>query len=82
LIDYVPDDCPRVLINKERVGEARHRWDDGFRFEERSRDYFWQGEADVGAEELARRLGWEVSSRSREEDVADEMGRRMSWKGS
>lgn len=62
LIDYVADDCPRVLINRERVGEARHRWDDGFRFEDKTRDYFWQGEADVGVAKLAEKLGWKVSS--------------------
>ncbi|KAJ9109821.1 hypothetical protein QFC20_003237 [Naganishia adeliensis] len=58
LIDYVADDCPRVLINKERVGEAHHRWDDGFRFEDKTRDFFWQGEADVGIAKLAEKLGW------------------------
>ncbi|KAJ9113951.1 hypothetical protein QFC19_000146 [Naganishia cerealis] len=67
LISHVGPDCPRVLINKERVGEARYAWDDeGFRFpssaeaaeREGTRDFFWQGEADLGVRELAEKLGW------------------------
>ncbi|KAJ9101713.1 hypothetical protein QFC21_003051 [Naganishia friedmannii] len=61
LINYVPRSCPRILINKEKVGEARGRWDDdGFRFEDGTRDFFWGGEADVGLRQLAEKLGWKL----------------------
>ena len=62
LVDQVPATCPRLLINRELVGEAMSKWDDGFRFKNGSRDWFYEGEADAGAMELARELGWEVSA--------------------
>lgn len=61
LIDEVPEDCPRLLINRELVGESRGKWDDGFKFEEGSRDWFERGYADEVIWELCREVGWEVS---------------------
>lgn len=59
IVDRVGDDCPRVLINREAVGVARGPWDDGFVFEDGSRDVFYEGEADAGVLQLAEALGWE-----------------------
>jgi hypothetical protein len=62
LVERVPRTCPRLLINREAVGEATGWGDRGFSFREGSRDRFFQGDADAGARELARGLGWQVSS--------------------
>jgi hypothetical protein len=62
LVSEVSPSCPRLLINREAVGEAVNKWDeDGFRFEFRSRDRFYEGDADAGVRDLAKALNWEVS---------------------
>lgn len=58
IVGMVDEDCPRVLINRESVGEARGPWEDGFIFDEESRDMFYEGEADSAILELAKVLGW------------------------
>ena len=68
--DKVNQDVPRVLINREKVGEADPevakalayhglKGPPGFNFAEgNSRDVFYQGDCDAGVEELCRLLGW------------------------
>jgi len=68
LIDEVPDSCPRVLFNRDRVGERGDlgmlaRLDPlmrggGFDFSS-ERDSFYQGDVDDGVRLLARYCGWE-----------------------
>ncbi|KAF8071129.1 sirt2 [Scenedesmus sp. PABB004] len=73
LIDAVPDDCPRVLINRERVGEGMGgglgllssllgaRGGGGFVFDEEDgawRDALYLGDCDDAVAELAELLGW------------------------
>lgn len=55
---------PRVLINRERVGEADATLllfgaKRGFKFEEQHRDALFLGDCDDGVRVLARSLGWE-----------------------
>ena len=55
---------PRVLINRERVGEAdaalmlfgQKR---GFSFDEKHRDALFLGDCDDGVRQLAKMLDWE-----------------------
>ncbi|XP_053979362.1 NAD-dependent protein deacetylase sirtuin-2 isoform X1 [Hylaeus volcanicus] len=67
LVDRVRPNCPRLLINKEKVGMQdrlsrllglRH----GLVFDTRSshggRDVAWLGECDTGCQLLAEKLGW------------------------
>ncbi|GAA5909905.1 SIR2 family NAD-dependent protein deacylase [Sporobolomyces salmoneus] len=69
LLHRVPASCPRVLINLELVGEAKHPWEEGFRFNESEaqerRDLFWKGESDAAVGELCRLVGeeWETELR-------------------
>lgn len=68
--DKVNKDVPRVLINREKVGQcdpemakamAYHGLETktGFDFSEGTRrDVFYQGDCDAGVEELCRLLGW------------------------
>lgn len=68
LIDEVPESCPRVLFNRDRVGERGDlglfaRLDPlvrggGFDFSS-ERDSFYQGDVDDGVRLLARYCGWE-----------------------
>ena len=52
LVDYVPEDTPRLLIYREAVGPfARLK-------KGRGRDAFWEGDADVGVKKMAEALGW------------------------
>ena len=69
-IDEVPADCPRYLLNLDRVGEKASKgyssvfgYDNstGFDFSENSRDSFCQGKVDDMVRLLARKCGWEVS---------------------
>lgn len=68
LIDEVPRDCPRWLLNLEKVGEARKgllaRFDPmdggGFDFSEGSRDTFCEGKVDETIRVLAQKCGWEA----------------------
>eukprot|EP00775_Hariotina_reticulata_P006779 gene6779-6996_t len=73
LIDAVPDFCPRVLVNRERVGEGMgglglmgsllgFGGGGGFIFESSEgayRDVLFLGDTDDGVKQLARLLGWE-----------------------
>ncbi|XP_019851847.1 PREDICTED: NAD-dependent protein deacetylase sirtuin-2-like [Amphimedon queenslandica] len=64
----VREDCPRLLINYEKVGEGQAdplmmllgMGGAGFDFGDKAyRDVFLQGTCDEGVKELAKRLGWE-----------------------
>ncbi|KAF6251609.1 DHS-like NAD/FAD-binding domain-containing protein [Scenedesmus sp. NREL 46B-D3] len=73
LIDAVPEHCPRVLLNRERVGEGMGSLGllgsllglgggGGFTFEHDQgayRDVLYLGDADEGVRELCSLLGWE-----------------------
>ena len=65
LVEKVPVMTPRVLINRERVGEAnplglRLGVDKGFNFGQGNyRDALFEGDCDDGIWELCRLLGWE-----------------------
>ena len=68
--DKVNKDVPRLLINREKVGEADPeaakalayhglKGPPGFNFsKDNYRDVFYQGDCDAGVEELCRLLGW------------------------
>uniref|UniRef100_A0A914HJT4 Deacetylase sirtuin-type domain-containing protein n=1 Tax=Globodera rostochiensis TaxID=31243 RepID=A0A914HJT4_GLORO len=55
LVDEVPADTPRLLINLQPVGTNSLRYEEA----ENIRDVFWQGECDEGAKRLAKLLGWD-----------------------
>ena len=66
LIDRVAADCPRLLVNKEVVGEAEYPGaKKGFDFERKAEygvsDVLFQGDSDTAVWNLAKELGWEVS---------------------
>ena len=59
------DDVPRVLINRERAGEADSMlmlmgYKRGFQFDEQRRDALYLGDCDDGVRQLAELLGWEA----------------------
>lgn len=65
LIDKVPKDCPRLLINKEKAGEVDPirrflGYGKGMSFESKHnyRDIAWLGLCDDGCKKLADLLGW------------------------
>lgn len=66
LIGNVKETVPRVLINRERVGEARHPLlaqidKRAFNFDTKEggyRDVFHKGDCDAGCRRLAELLGW------------------------
>ena len=63
--DHVGKKIPRVLINRERVGEADATLmllghSKGFSFDEKHRDALYLGDCDAGVRQLARKLGWEA----------------------
>ena len=63
LIAQVSPDTPRLLVNRERVGDGALGGPIGpsgaFDFDgAQSMDRFYQGDCDDACEELARRLGW------------------------
>ena len=70
LIEYPDIDCPRLLINREKVGEVPSRRSffemgmskgRGFDFsEEGKRDVLFLGDCDDGVSELCKHLGWEL----------------------
>ena len=70
LIDEVPLDCPRALLNLERVGETGRGsmfskfaldFSEGFDFDsEDSRDIFCPGAVDETVRLIAHKCGWEV----------------------
>jgi NAD+-dependent protein deacetylase sirtuin 2 len=56
LINRVPSNTPRLLINKEKVG---HR-SGGFKFNKKNtRDVALINDCDNGVRELAKKLGWD-----------------------
>ena len=56
LVTQAPPGAPRVLINRERVGEGGWR---GFDFDAPgTADLHYHGDADDGVRELARLAGW------------------------
>lgn len=61
LIHRVSDQIPRLLINRERVGEAKSPSDAGFDFGKGNlkRDVLYLGDCDDGIWELCKLLGWE-----------------------
>jgi len=60
LVERVPDDCPRLLINREIVGTAPHMFARGMNFKsERNRDIAVLGDCDDGVKKLVKALGWE-----------------------
>ena len=61
--DHVEDDVPRLLINRERVGEAdptlrRLGHSGGFDFDRKHRDTLHLGDCDAAVHKLAEALGW------------------------
>lgn len=79
LIEEVPLDCPRALLNLERVGENRGgslfarfgpSFGEGFDFDsEHTRDIFCGGPVDDTVRLIARECGWE--------EELDEMHKQM-----
>lgn len=67
LIRRVREDCPRLLINRELVGQNDLLRSLGlacgldFDPEHGTRDVFWEGMCDDGCQLLADKLGWGVS---------------------
>lgn len=67
--DKVSEDCPRALINRERVGELDEMlralgYTKGFNFGAGNyRDALYLGDCDAGVWELCRLLGWEQDLR-------------------
>lgn len=62
------DDCPRLLINREKVGQksgffAMLGVSGGMDFDspDNTRDVAWLGDCDEGCRLLAEKLGWDVS---------------------
>eukprot|EP00804_Cyclotella_cryptica_P005767 CCRYP_000090-RA/>CCRYP_000090-RA protein AED:0.05 eAED:0.05 QI:192/1/1/1/1/1/4/798/354 len=49
--DWVPNSCPRLLINREIVGSFRHN---------KSDDVILEGDCDEGVRKLCRLAGWEA----------------------
>jgi len=62
LVDKPLPRCPRVLLNRQAVGEASSSFGNGFHFTsgEGGRDVFIQGDCDAGVLELCKHLGWEA----------------------
>jgi NAD-dependent deacetylase sirtuin 2 len=66
LVREVMPDVPRLLVNRERVGEHKGRMlsrnrSPAFQFDlPNSRDVFFKGDCDAGVWELARLMGWEA----------------------
>ncbi|KAL3083132.1 hypothetical protein niasHS_010934 [Heterodera schachtii] len=55
LVDQVPSDTPRLLINLQPAGTDLLRYAEPGNI----RDVFWQGKCDEGVKRLAKMLGWE-----------------------
>jgi len=64
LVNKVRDDCPRLLINREKAGEgdrlmALLGMGGGMDFSDKStRDIAWLGDCDDGCQLMADKLGW------------------------
>lgn len=61
----VNENCPRLLINREKCGEKNGIWgmSSGFDFDSKhnTRDVAWLGDCDEGCQLFAEKLGWGVS---------------------
>lgn len=55
LVDYVKKDCPRLLINRDLVGEWQDHEDDP---DNNYRDVAYLGSCDDGCIEMAELFGW------------------------
>lgn len=74
LVNAVPGDVPRVLINREAVGpfsRLKHNKSKG-------RDHLYQGDTDEAARIIARELGWEDELDKLIEDGRKEL--EKTWK--
>ncbi len=67
LVDLVPSECPRLLINLEEVGNKSSVWAFlgfssglGFHRADNFRDVAWLGDCDEGCLLMAGKLGWKV----------------------
>ncbi|XP_043191691.1 NAD-dependent protein deacetylase sirtuin-2-like [Amphibalanus amphitrite] len=75
LVDRVQDTCPRLLVNKEKVGRPsvlmRLFGQKGLDFDSASnyRDVCWLGTCDDGARAMAAALGWEEDLRKLESEA-------------
>lgn len=58
--DLVADTVPRLLINREVVGEAAPGSRRGFDFSDDSRDGAFVGDCDQAVQALVQLLGWEA----------------------
>ncbi|XP_033217139.1 NAD-dependent protein deacetylase sirtuin-2 [Belonocnema kinseyi] len=65
LVERVKSSCPRLLINKEKVGTADRLMrflgmKKGLDFDSKDsgRDIAWLGDCDLGCQEFAEKLGW------------------------
>jgi hypothetical protein len=56
LIDKVPMDCPRLLINRDLVGQSEATFRRPFQYRQPTRDRFYLGEADHGISTLASQI--------------------------
>ena len=78
-VDHVNDNVPRILINRERVGEADAALSllgrsDGFRFDNKHRDALYIGDCDEGVRVLAESLGWSEDLQALIDSAADTNG--------
>ena len=58
--EHVGEAVPRLLVNKEVVGTSAFAGDQGFDFQQGSRDVLFQRDCDEGITALCRLLGWEA----------------------
>ena len=63
LVNEVPAGTPRLLINRERVGEQSTLGPRGLDFDSES-DAFFQGDCDDAVHGLCSLLGWEAEMRA------------------
>lgn len=69
MFDRVPNNVPRLLINREKAGErtgimSMIGMGSGMDFDsqDNTRDVLWIGDCDEGCQMLADKLGWGVST--------------------
>jgi NAD-dependent SIR2 family protein deacetylase len=55
LLNYVPSDCPRLLINRDKVGIFKYTIDD----KNNKRDVFIESDCDAACLKLAKALKWD-----------------------
>ncbi|XP_051176303.1 NAD-dependent protein deacetylase sirtuin-2 isoform X1 [Leptopilina boulardi] len=81
LVDRVKSKCPRLLINKEKVGMADRLTRllglrQGLDFDSKSRrDIAWLGDCDKGCQEFADKLGWGEELKSLMEKEHERLGK-------